>query len=186
MKRYYLLRYLWVFHHAAFAAWRIVVIHDSWKDRFKFLKTVFLNYLFVLLYLLYSVFNEHLLLIKPCSLSEWKRASNSKYITWFGRFIGPALALVVGSNGLEPSTSRLSGARSNHLSYEPIQLRFLVPLSPETLTRLWWRWWDSNPWPPACRAGALPTELHPHKGFAFVVFTCFRMVPENRTTIDVW
>ena len=28
----------------------------------------------------------------------------------------------------------------------------------------WWRWWDSNPWPPACRAGALPTELHPHVG----------------------
>ena len=27
----------------------------------------------------------------------------------------------------------------------------------------WWRWWDSNPWPPACRAGALPAELHPHK-----------------------
>ena len=26
----------------------------------------------------------------------------------------------------------------------------------------WWRWWESNPWPPACRAGALPTELHPH------------------------
>ena len=29
----------------------------------------------------------------------------------------PAL---VGSNGLEPSTSRLSGVRSNHLSYEPV------------------------------------------------------------------
>ena len=28
--------------------------------------------------------------------------------------------LVVGSNGIEPSTSRLSGVRSNHLSYEPI------------------------------------------------------------------
>ena len=28
--------------------------------------------------------------------------------------------------------------------------------------RFWWRWWDSNPWPPACRAGALPAELHPH------------------------
>ena len=28
--------------------------------------------------------------------------------------------LVVGSSGLEPPTSRLSGARSNHLSYEPI------------------------------------------------------------------
>ena len=30
------------------------------------------------------------------------------------------------------------------------------------LKDLWWRWWDSNPWPPACRAGALPAELHPH------------------------
>ena len=28
---------------------------------------------------------------------------------------------VVGSNGLEPSTSRLSGVRSNHLSYEPMK-----------------------------------------------------------------
>ena len=29
---------------------------------------------------------------------------------------------VVGSSGLEPPTSRLSGVRSNHLSYEPISL----------------------------------------------------------------
>ena len=29
---------------------------------------------------------------------------------------------VVGSSGLEPPTSRLSGARSNHLSYEPVSL----------------------------------------------------------------
>ena len=29
---------------------------------------------------------------------------------------------LVGSSGLEPPTSRLSGVRSNHLSYEPIQL----------------------------------------------------------------
>ena len=28
-------------------------------------------------------------------------------------------AAVVGSNGIEPSTSRLSGVRSNRLSYEP-------------------------------------------------------------------
>ena len=27
--------------------------------------------------------------------------------------------VLVGSNGIEPSTSRLSGVRSNHLSYEP-------------------------------------------------------------------
>ena len=32
---------------------------------------------------------------------------------------------VVGSSGLEPPTSRLSGARSNHLSYEPIFVFFL-------------------------------------------------------------
>ena len=42
---------------------------------------------------------------------------------------------LVGTNGLEPSTSRLSGVRSNHLSYAPIAVRktslsfaFLVPL----------------------------------------------------------
>ena len=29
---------------------------------------------------------------------------------------------LVGSSGLEPPTSRLSGVRSNHLSYEPIYL----------------------------------------------------------------
>ena len=45
---------------------------------------------------------------------------------------------LVGSNGLEPSTSRLSGARSNHLSYEPIQFfRFFVPLIPTRHTFIW-------------------------------------------------
>ena len=33
---------------------------------------------------------------------------------------------VVGLDGLEPSTSRLSGVRSNHLSYKPIILTHLV------------------------------------------------------------
>ena len=28
-------------------------------------------------------------------------------------------------------------------------------------SHFWWRWGESNPWPPACRAGALPAELHP-------------------------
>ena len=42
------------------------------------------------------------------------------------------LCRLVGSSGLEPPTSRLSGARSNHLSYEPIQFPsvYLVHLSP--------------------------------------------------------
>ena len=30
------------------------------------------------------------------------------------------IACLVGSSGLEPPTSRLSGVRSNHLSYEPV------------------------------------------------------------------
>ena len=45
---------------------------------------------------------------------------------------------------------------------------FHFPLS------LWWRWWDSNPWPPACRAGALPAELHPHlKWFCAFLYLLF-------------
>ena len=35
---------------------------------------------------------------------------------------------MVGSNGLEPSTSRLSGVRSNHLSYEPISVAVSVTI----------------------------------------------------------
>ena len=85
-----------------------------------------------------------------------------------------AKRFMVGPSGLEPPTSCLSGTRSNLLSYEPMRLvwtlftlRFLLPfLEASLLTFLleeskWWRWWDSNPWPPACRAGALPAELHP-------------------------
>ena len=38
---------------------------------------------------------------------------------------------MVGSSGLEPPTSRLSGVRSNLLSYEPIHRRGVsLPLSP--------------------------------------------------------
>ena len=35
----------------------------------------------------------------------------------------------------------------------------------------WWRWWDSNPWPPACRAGALPAELHPQIILGILLFS---------------
>ncbi len=35
----------------------------------------------------------------------------------------------MGSSGLEPPTSRLSGVRSNHLSYEPIQLSGVLSLA---------------------------------------------------------
>ena len=35
---------------------------------------------------------------------------------------------LVGSSGVEPPTSRLSGARSNQLSYEPLPLPFFLGL----------------------------------------------------------
>ena len=44
-----------------------------------------------------------------------------RFFIQFSRYVFQLLLqLLVGSNGLEPSTSRLSGVRSNHLSYEPI------------------------------------------------------------------
>ena len=49
----------------------------------------------------------------------------------------------------------------------------LVPYSPHS----WWRWRGSNPWPPACRAGALPAELHPHGVSCFLndLFRSFKI-----------
>ena len=44
---------------------------------------------------------------------------------------------VVGSSGLEPPTSRLSGARSNQLSYEPIV--WCLPLDFCEVFLAWWR-----------------------------------------------
>ena len=97
---------------------------------------------------------------------------------------------VVGQNGLEPSTSRLSVVCSSQLSYWPISrrnqihnLRFEIfyfksllwlCFSSPNQTRFaglwfgsasWWRVPGSNRWPPACKAGALPAELTPRVGF---------------------
>ena len=66
---------------------------------------------FLLILLLYSVFNEHFL-----------------FANCFRR--------LVGSSGLEPPTSRLSGARSNHLSYEPIKLNSVYLFTLAYLTDL--------------------------------------------------
>ena len=44
---------------------------------------------------------------------------------------------------LELATSCVTGKHSNQLSY----------------TSIWWSQLGSNQWPPACKAGALPTEL---------------------------
>ena len=120
--------------------------------------------MFSLISILYSVFNEHflnLIFIKFCKhLILLKCLQNSMILSPSNQCLRAHACVLVGLSGLEPPTSCLSGMRSNHLSYNPLswRVRFLFsgPLS------WWWRWWDSNPWPPACRAGALPTELHPH------------------------
>ena len=41
-------------------------------------------------------------------------------------FFNSLSAVLVGSSGLEPPTSRLSGVRSNHLSYEPISVKMCI------------------------------------------------------------
>ena len=48
---------------------------------------------------------------------------SSIYFIRFSMNIFVEFLRLVGSSGLEPPTSRLSGARSNHLSYEPISSR---------------------------------------------------------------
>ena len=57
----------------------------------------------------------------------------SKYLNFFFYLFDcqvscSALCAVVGLDGLEPSTSRLSGARSSHLSYRPVSLRLFSSL----------------------------------------------------------
>ena len=74
---------------------------------------------------LYSIFNEHK------SLAALHSAWNPCYLFHRGLtcdfrrtspICGSRHCRVVGLDGLEPSTSRLSGVRSNHLSYKPIIL----------------------------------------------------------------
>src|SRR5690606_30089154 len=76
---------------------------------------------------------------------------------------------MVGPGGLEPPTPRLSSACSNQLSYEPVIGKasnyqpcfFQGHLSAQPLFFKWWSRPDSNRRHPACKAGALPTELRP-------------------------
>ena len=71
------------------------------------------------------------------------------------RLSNDSICKVVGQNGLEPSTSRLSVVCSSQLSYWPV-FSWLTSSS-----GTWWRLAGSNRWPPACKAGALPAELNP-------------------------
>ena len=79
---------------------------------------VLLSVRFLLLHL-YSVFNEH----NFTTLSYSAKSEEWIVKRWL------PFGSLVGSSGLEPPTSRLSGARSNHLSYEPVLVFFGVSRS---------------------------------------------------------
>jgi hypothetical protein len=68
------------------------------------------------------------------------------------------LAKLVGPDGIEPSTSPLSGVRSSHLSYGP---RCHITTLLLFTAQHWWSWSGSNRRPPECKSGALPAELQP-------------------------
>ena len=79
--------------------------------------------------------------------------SNQFQRLFSGRFnsllISTSLGWMVGPDGIEPSTSPLSGVRSSHLSYGP------------RCSQHRWSWSGSNRRPPECKSGALPAELQP-------------------------
>ena len=147
------------------------------------------------MYSTHSVFSIHALSSSNLSLAArvplltpvciWGLHSlreHSAYSFKFALYAAKRTVSVVGLSGLEPPTSRLSGVRSNRLSYKPIfrlpgchpyslycVLGFSVLFYTSNYFRAkrnglcpWWRLTGSNRWPPACKAGALPAELNPH------------------------
>ena len=96
----------------------------------------------------------------PRCFAHWARSAPNSHAYSGVRLVIFSLSPIshsgmVGSSGLEPPTSRLSGVRSNRLSYEPS----FFPSS-----HLGGDERDRTADPPACKAGALPAELHPPVG----------------------
>ena len=94
----------------------------SWKTNIS--QYYVLNICSFLLFHFYSVFNEHGFawtvgdLFLVCAFIPSGDTETISEIST--RFLATGSAGLVGTSGLEPPTSRLSGARSNHLSYAPI------------------------------------------------------------------
>ena len=97
-----------------------------------------------------------LLIPRLCSCQRSSPPGGGKIVFRFPR---RRARLLVGVPGIEPGTSSLSGTRSNQLSYTPASGD-----RPHRPPRGWWRQPGSNRRHPACKAGALPTELCPRRG----------------------
>ena len=59
------------------------------------------------------------------------------------------------ANSLSSLTLELKFGASHLSTQKKIEVK-------KNLTSIFWRLGDSNSWPPACKAGALPAELNPH------------------------
>ena len=140
----------------------------------------------------------------------------SFFILHYSLFIlhSPTALALVGLDGLEPSTSRLSGARSNHLSYKPLLLCWFFPSYPcLSLFRLEFRLFSPSgmnfgvsselprvmapdtvrlvemmgfePMTPCLQGRCSPNwATPPYHGFLF--FSRIVPVPENWTTKDLY
>ena len=165
---------------------------SSWRKIIVVISDFPINFCFTF----FSLFLYSVLKVLVATVSLIPRLPISPFDVTNPRF-GSGGSPLVGSNGLEPSTSRLSGVRSNHLSYEPISVAVRCAIRPNHLwlrsvpfrdyclpfrsdcnatwlgASPWWRRTESNCRPPACKAGALPAELRPH----------IRFVPLGKSTL---
>ena len=85
------------------------------------------------------------------------------------------LSLLVGSSGIEPPTLRLSGARSNQLSYEPIRYLFSFVTSHEVSGGD-----EESRTPDPLLARQMLSQLS-YTPIASSLIFLFFMSPENRT-----
>ena len=84
---------------------------------------------------------------------------------WFATY-----SLLVGSSGLEPPTLRLSGVRSNHLSYEPISLEWLSVLFPQPVVEMR----RIELLTPCVQGRCSPSwATPPYQGFGYAALTAF-------------
>ena len=119
------------FHRRSFLRQRIVVSHKYIGKTFLSKNLSQYNYLFRFCFL-YSVFNDHLPALMGLAVASFKQLrlrSRHRILCESPPEFGRRHCRLVGSSGLEPPTSRLSGARSNQLSYEPIDRLYSVVLS---------------------------------------------------------